>query len=132
VFVTCVNSSIRIHVCSVSVTSGLRTGRSEDRGSISSRDKKCFSHGPCRRWGHPASYTVGTSSGVRRRMREADHSPTSSAEFKNGGAMPPLPHPFCDVVLDKAQGNFTCTFTFTPSFYNREHLTAPLFQRSDA
>jgi hypothetical protein len=24
--------------------------------------------------------------------READHSPASSAEVKNGGAMPPLPH----------------------------------------
>jgi hypothetical protein len=24
--------------------------------------------------------------------READHSPPSSAEFKNGGATPPLPH----------------------------------------
>jgi hypothetical protein len=40
------------------------------------------------------SYTTGNgavSSGVKRSGREADHSPQSSAEFKNGGAAPPLP-----------------------------------------
>jgi hypothetical protein len=30
--------------------------------------------------------------GVNRLVREADHSPWSSAEVKNGGAIPPLPH----------------------------------------
>jgi hypothetical protein len=30
--------------------------------------------------------------GVKRPGREADHSPPSSAEVKNGGAMPPLPY----------------------------------------
>jgi hypothetical protein len=29
---------------------------------------------------------------VRRQRREHDHSPTSGAEIKNGGAIPPLPH----------------------------------------
>jgi hypothetical protein len=29
---------------------------------------------------------------VKRPRREADHSPPSSAEVKNGGAIPPLPH----------------------------------------
>jgi hypothetical protein len=29
---------------------------------------------------------------VKRPEREADHSPPSSAEVKNGGAIPPLPH----------------------------------------
>jgi hypothetical protein len=29
---------------------------------------------------------------VKRQGSEADHSPPSSAEVKNGGAMPPLPH----------------------------------------
>jgi hypothetical protein len=29
---------------------------------------------------------------VNRQGREADHSPPTSAEFKNGGAIPPLPY----------------------------------------
>jgi hypothetical protein len=29
---------------------------------------------------------------AKRQGREADHSSSSSAEVKNGGAMPPLPH----------------------------------------
>jgi hypothetical protein len=29
---------------------------------------------------------------VKRQGREADHSPLSRAEVKNGGAIPPLPH----------------------------------------
>jgi hypothetical protein len=29
---------------------------------------------------------------VKRQGREADHSPPSSADFKNGGSIPPLPH----------------------------------------
>jgi hypothetical protein len=43
------------------------------------------------------SYTIistGTgapSPGVKRPEREADHSPASSADVKNGGAIPPLP-----------------------------------------
>jgi hypothetical protein len=41
-----------------------------------------------------ASYpknTVALSPGVKRPGREADHSPSSSAKVKNGGAKPPLP-----------------------------------------
>jgi hypothetical protein len=30
--------------------------------------------------------------GGKRPVREADHSPQSSAEVKNGGALPPFPH----------------------------------------
>jgi hypothetical protein len=44
---------------------------------------------------YPASYPMGTgvdSAGVKRLRREADHSPPSSAEVKNGGSIPPLPH----------------------------------------
>jgi hypothetical protein len=46
---------------------------------------------------HPASYPIGTgaiSPGVKRPGREADHSPPSSAEVNNGGAIPPPPHIF--------------------------------------
>jgi hypothetical protein len=31
-------------------------------------------------------------SGVKQQGREADHSPPSSTEVKNGGGIPPLPH----------------------------------------
>jgi hypothetical protein len=31
------------------------------------------------------------SPGVKKPGREADHAPTCSVEFKNGGTMPPLP-----------------------------------------
>jgi hypothetical protein len=44
--------------------------------------------------GSRASYSVGTWGlypGVELPGREADHSPASSAEVKNGGAIPPLP-----------------------------------------
>jgi hypothetical protein len=37
---------------------------------------------------------AGWTTGVKRPGSEADHSPPSSAEVKNGGAMPPLPHTF--------------------------------------
>jgi hypothetical protein len=41
----------------------------------------------------PAQWVSGTTSpGVKRPGREADHSPPFSAEVKNGGAIPPLPH----------------------------------------
>jgi hypothetical protein len=36
--------------------------------------------------------TVGSFPGVKRQKREADHSPASSAEVKNAGAISPLPH----------------------------------------
>jgi hypothetical protein len=42
-----------------------------------------------------ASYPISTEGhypGVKRPMREADHSPPTSAEVKNDGAIPPLPH----------------------------------------
>jgi hypothetical protein len=42
---------------------------------------------------HPAPYpwvSGALSLGVKRPVREADHSPSSSAVVKNGGAIPPL------------------------------------------
>jgi hypothetical protein len=44
---------------------------------------------------HPASYVVGTGCsfpGGKVVRHEADHPPPSSAEVKNGGAVPPFPH----------------------------------------
>jgi hypothetical protein len=41
----------------------------------------------------PIQWAPGAlSSGVKRPGREANKSPPSSAEFKNGGSIPPLPH----------------------------------------
>jgi hypothetical protein len=42
---------------------------------------------------HPILWAPGAlSPEVKRPGREADHSPQSSAEVKNGGAIPPLPN----------------------------------------
>jgi hypothetical protein len=44
---------------------------------------------------HPVSYPLATgalSSGLKPPGREADHSPPSSVEVKNGEAIPPLSH----------------------------------------
>jgi hypothetical protein len=41
---------------------------------------------------HPIKWESGAvSSGVKQPGREADHSPPSRAEIKDGGVMPPLP-----------------------------------------
>jgi hypothetical protein len=40
------------------------------------------------------------SSEVKRPVRESDHSPPSSAEVKNGGAIPPLPIRLRGVMLN--------------------------------
>jgi hypothetical protein len=46
-----------------------------------------------RLWGPPTQRVPGAFSlGVKRPGREADYSPPTSAEFKNGGAIPPIPH----------------------------------------
>jgi hypothetical protein len=52
---------------------------------------------------HPVSYLIGTGvlfSGAKRPGREGDHSPSSSAEVKNGGAILPLPICLHGVVLN--------------------------------
>jgi hypothetical protein len=44
-----------------------------------------------------ASYSVGTGTSfpeLNQPGREADHSPPSSVEVKNGGGIPPLPYVF--------------------------------------
>jgi hypothetical protein len=43
----------------------------------------------------PIQWVLGAPSlGVKWQGHEADHSPPSSAEVKNGGALPPFPHIF--------------------------------------
>jgi hypothetical protein len=51
---------------------------------------------------------------VKRPGREADHSPSSSAELKNGGAIPPLPYKssWHSTSLIKYRDKFTFFKTF--------------------
>jgi hypothetical protein len=43
----------------------------------------------------PIQWTLGALSlGIKWKGCEGNHSPTSSAKVKNGGAIPPLPHVF--------------------------------------
>jgi hypothetical protein len=53
----------------------------------------------------------GVSAEVKRQGREADHSPPSSSEVKNGGPTPPLAltSSRCGVYLINNKGNFTFT-----------------------
>jgi hypothetical protein len=73
--------------------------RVDGRGSIPSRGKFFFSPQlPDRLWGPPSLLYNGSqqffSRGVKRPVREADHSPQSSAGVKNGRAIPPLSHTY--------------------------------------
>jgi hypothetical protein len=64
----------------------------------------------------PIQWVPGALSlGVKRPEREADHSPTSSAEVKNAWSYPPLPSTssWRGAQLEKKhRDNFTCIFTF--------------------
>jgi hypothetical protein len=67
---------------------------SDGRGSIPSTGKRFC---PIRSvQTHPASYQMGMEGcffpEVKRAGREADHSPPTSAELKNNGAIPPFLH----------------------------------------
>jgi hypothetical protein len=85
---------------------GIATGYGIDgRGLIPLRDKRFFStpYRPDQLGAYSASYPMSPGSsffGVKRPGRETDHSPPSSAEVKNGGAIPPLPLRLHGVVLN--------------------------------
>jgi hypothetical protein len=49
---------------------------------------------------HLASNKIRVSPGIKRQWREVDHTPSSSAEVKNVGAIPPLLVPFHSAVLN--------------------------------
>jgi hypothetical protein len=75
---------------SVNVSTRLRVGRSKKSGSNPSRVKKFFfstTSRPALRLVEPGALSLG----VKKSGRETDHSP-SSAEDKNGGAVPRVPH----------------------------------------
>jgi hypothetical protein len=70
----------------------------DNRGSIPARGKMSFLHSVQTGYGaQPTSYAMGTGSSFRGYKaargpeQEADHSPPSRAEVKNGGTIPPLP-----------------------------------------
>jgi hypothetical protein len=81
---------------SVGVATGYGTGRS----GFYSRHGKIFRFSATSRQvlgstQPPIQWVPGAPSpGVKRPGREADHSPPTSAEAKNGGAIPPLPYVF--------------------------------------
>jgi hypothetical protein len=93
------------YTCRLTYKNSMQVGAQEDRtkweGGVriwSGRDKRFFStpQSPGRLWG-PLSllsngYRGALFPGVKRLGREADHSPPSSSEVKNGGAVPPLPY----------------------------------------
>jgi hypothetical protein len=69
--------------------------RLSGRGSIPGSRKIFFSSPECpyRLWGLPNFLSIGIgalSRRVKRPGRDSDHSPSSSAEVKNGGAIPAI------------------------------------------
>jgi hypothetical protein len=74
-----------------------RSRYSDGPGLIPGRERFLSSpRRPNRLWGPPSLLSNGYRwrfpPGVKRPGREADHLPPSSAEVKNGGAIPPLPN----------------------------------------
>jgi hypothetical protein len=56
----------------------------------------------------PIQWVPGVLSlGVKQQQREADNLPPSSAQFKNGGAIPPLPKSWRSVQIITHRGKFT-------------------------
>jgi hypothetical protein len=88
--------------CSFGVATGYGL---EGRNSIpiSGRNVSILHRFPTGCGAHPTSHPVGTGgffSRVKRQGLEADHSPPSNAEVKNGGAVPPVPIRLHGVVLN--------------------------------
>jgi hypothetical protein len=86
----------------------------DGRGSIAGRS--CFSspQRPDRFWGPSSLLSHGYRESflwMKRSVSEADHSPPSSAEVKNGGAIPPrTPYiPWHNAKLMKHRGDFILT-----------------------
>jgi hypothetical protein len=93
---------------------GIATGV-DNRGSIPGSRKEIFlfstaSRPPLKTIQPPIQWIAGALPlGIEQPGRETDHSPPVSAEVKNVGAIPPLPH---RAYLIKRRDNFTFTFYF--------------------
>jgi hypothetical protein len=85
----------------------------DGRGSIPDRGKRfvCAPQSPDRLWG-PPNLSSGYR-GVKLLGREADYSLPSSAEVKNGGAIPPFPSTSSWLVLNWSSTATTLPFYFT-------------------
>jgi hypothetical protein len=83
----------------------------DGRGSICDRGKGSLSLFHSVQTGSGVHPTSDLSPGVNHGEPEADNCPPSSAEVKNGGDIPPLPHTFSclDARLIKHRNKFTVT-----------------------
>jgi hypothetical protein len=93
------------HDNSVSIATRQRARQPRSRSSIPGMGKRFFSSPwlADRLWGIPSllyNRTGGCFPGVKRQGREADHSPLSSAEVKNCGAIHPFLIRLYGVVLN--------------------------------
>jgi hypothetical protein len=75
---------------------------------------------------HPSSYPMGTGRVMRARC-EAHHSPPSSVEVKNGGAIPPLPVSIHGMVLNQLSMRTTlpCLYRTPYDFNLQKQCTDP-------
>jgi hypothetical protein len=100
----------------------------DSRGWIPSRSKIFLYSTQTGSEVYPASYPLGyrgLSRGAKRPGREADHSSPSSAEVKNSGAIPSLPH--MSSLFNYLSTGATCLF----SFNNYKHIrVASLYCRA--
>jgi hypothetical protein len=90
-------ASMRSRDSSVGTAIRLCVGRQTNRYSIARKSKKYLFSAASRPSGGsiqpPVQWVPGAfSPGIKRQRRESDHSILSSAEVKNGGAIPPLSH----------------------------------------
>jgi hypothetical protein len=98
-------NNIQLWNSSVGIATRLRAGRPGNRGSIPSKGERfsLLHNVQTSSEAYPATYPMGTGDsfpGVNRQVYEADHSPPSSVEVKNGGAMPSNPIRLHDIVLN--------------------------------
>jgi hypothetical protein len=90
--VTCIFSEVEIYIIYVEVRAGIATGYGLDGGirfSVASKDFSVLHSVQTGSGAYPASYTMGTGGtvllGIKWPGRDANHSPPSSVEVKNGG-----------------------------------------------
>jgi hypothetical protein len=112
-----VTNFVKTMTSSVSVVTGYRL---DSQVTIPGRDKRFFVHSTVSRLAlgptqPPVQWVWGAVSlGLKQLGHEADHSPPSSSEVKNGGAIPSFPHAssWHGAKLIKHGDNCTVTFFY--------------------